>query len=78
MQDQQINVPTSVHEEGKAVALAPWLIIHGICPVAKPEKGKGEHADGEITGRITQLIASAVLCSEYHVKWAYECLEDSF
>lgn len=80
MQEQQRNLPTnlflphkSVPKEEKAVVLAPWLVIHGIHPTAKPEKGKGEQAGSEITGGIIQLIASAILCSEYQVKWACEC-----
>lgn len=51
---KQSNVTTRVPEEWKAVAPAPWLILHGIHPTAKPE-GKGEQADSEITGGITQL-----------------------
>lgn len=73
MQKQQSNLPTSMPEEGKAVALAARLVIYGILPMAKPENGKGEQADSETTGGIIQLIAPAILFSEYHMKQACEC-----
>lgn len=74
----KLMCPQVCMKKGKLWPLHPDSLSMAFVLRQSQKKGKGEHADSEITGRVTQLIASAVLCSEYHVKWAYECLEDSF